>query len=143
MIEKIKALTIKYREIIVYIIVGVMTTIFSWLACFIAKLFLDTDIAWQNNIVNIIGWVAGVCFAFPLNKHWVFKSDNPHWMKEFLGFAGSRVSTCILEILIMLLCVNVLHIDYWISKIFIAAVIVTVLNYVFSKLWVFKKKKED
>jgi len=140
MIEKIKALCIKYREILIYLIVGVMTTIVSWLACFVAELFLDPTVAMQNNIINTIGWVAGVSFAYPLNRKWVFRSTNPQILKEFLGFAGSRVSTWILELLVMLVSVNLLKIDYWIAKIFIAAVLVTILNYVISKLLIFKKK---
>jgi putative flippase GtrA len=142
MIEKIKALCIKYREILVYLIVGVLTTIFSWLACYIAKFFLDSSSTLQNNIINTIGWVAGVCFAYPLNRKWVFRSTNPKIFSEFTGFAASRLSTWALELIIMTVTVNLLHMSYWIAKIFIAAVLVTILNYVFSKLLIFKKKKD-
>jgi putative flippase GtrA len=142
MIEKIKALCIKYREILVYLIVGVLTTIFSWLACYIAKLFLDSSSTLQNNIINTIGWVAGVCFAYPLNRKWVFRSTNPKIFSEFMGFAASRLSTWALELIIMTVTVNLLGMSYWIAKIFIAAVLVTILNYVFSKLLIFKKKKD-
>ncbi len=143
MIEKIKALCVKYREIIVYLIVGVMTTVFSWFACWLAKFFLDPTVTLENNIINTIGWVAGVCFAYPLNRRWVFQSSNPHILKEFLGFAASRLSTWALELVIMTVTVNLLHMDYWIAKIFIAAVLVTILNYVFSKLLIFKSKKAE
>ena len=143
MIEKIKALCVKYREILVYLIVGVLTTIFSWLACYVAKFFLDPTSTMQNNIINTIGWVAGVCFAYPLNRRWVFRSSNPHILKEFFGFAASRLSTWALELIIMMVTVNLLHMSYWIAKIFIAAVLVTILNYVFSKLLIFKPKKKD
>ena len=44
MVEKVKELMIKYREIIVYLIVGVLTTIVSWAAAYVGKFFLDTDI---------------------------------------------------------------------------------------------------
>ena len=53
--EKIKELCVKYREIIVYLIVGVLTNIFSWLACWVAKFFLDPTDTMQNNIINTIG----------------------------------------------------------------------------------------
>ena len=141
MIEKIKALCVKYREIIIYLIVGVLTTVFSWAACWVAKLFLDSTDTLQNNIINTIGWVAGVCFAYPLNRRWVFRSTNPKIVQEFLGFAASRLSTWALELVIMTVTVNMLHMSYWIAKIFIAAVLVTILNYVFSKLLIFKNKK--
>ncbi|MCH5274869.1 MAG: GtrA family protein [Lachnospiraceae bacterium] len=141
MIEKCKALLIKYREIIIYIIVGGMTTVVSWGACFVAERFLDTNISWQNFLINSIGWVAGVCFSYPLNRRWVFRSKNPHVMKEFCGFALSRVSTWILDVVIMWLTVNMWNMNYWIAKIFISAVLVTIANYVFSKLLIFNKKK--
>ncbi|MED9904617.1 MAG: GtrA family protein [Lachnospiraceae bacterium] len=144
MIAKCKELLEKYREIIIYLIVGVLTTIVSWGACFICEwLFLNPDISWQNDIINTIGWVAGVCFAYPLNRKWVFESTNPRILKEFSGFAASRLSTWILDIVIMRVTVNVLHMDYWIAKIFISAVLVMILNYVFSKLFIFRKKKPE
>lgn len=142
MISFIKELLKKYREIIVYLIVGVLTTIFSWAACFVAELFLNPEIAWQNGLLNTIGWVSGVLFAYPLNRKWVFNSTNPKIMKEFLGFAGSRVSTWILDIVIMAVTVNVFNMNYWVAKIFISAVLVMIGNYVFSKLFIFKKKAE-
>ena len=81
-----KELYNKYEEIIIYLIVGVLTTIVSWGACFVAKLLgLDPDIKIQNFIINTIGWVVGVLFAYPLNRKWVFKSSNPHILKEFFG----------------------------------------------------------
>lgn len=156
----------KYREIIIYLIVGVLTTIVSWGACFVAKLFLDPTQDIQNFIINTIGWVAGVVFAYPLNRKWVFNSKNDKIIKEFLGFASSRLSTWILDILIMWFFVNILplnnliikvcnwlninlastdmdSVNYWVVKICISAVLVTILNYVFSKLFIFKKSKKD
>lgn len=155
----------KYREIIIYLIVGVLTTIVAWGACWVAKLFLDSSQDFQNFIINTIGWIAGVLFAYPLNRKWVFKSNNKNILKEFSGFATSRLSTWILDILIMWLFVNILPlnnliikvcgwvninlasadidtVNYWVVKICISAVLVTILNYVFSKVFIFKKKKD-
>lgn len=141
MIAKCRELFKKYEEIIVYLIVGVMNTIVSWAACFLLEwLFLDPNITWQNFIINSFGWVVGVCFSYPLNRKWVFKSTNPEILKEFTGFAASRLSTWILDIVVMWLTVNVWNMQYWIAKICISAVLVTVLNYVFSKVLIFKKK---
>lgn len=140
MTEKVKELCKKYEEIIIYLIVGVMTTIVSWAAAFLGKLVLDMDVSWQNTLNNMISWAAGVLFAYPLNRKWVFKSKNPKILNEFLGFASSRVSTLLMDIVIMWLTVNVIHMNYWIAKIFISSVIVTIANYVFSKLLIFKKK---
>lgn len=142
MIAKCRELCIKYREILIYLIVGVLTTIFSWAACFIFERFLlNPDITWQNALINTIGWIAGVCFAYPLNRKWVFRSTNPKIIKEFGEFAVSRLSTWILDLVVMELTVNVWALNYWISKIFISSVLVTILNYVFSKIFIFKKEK--
>lgn len=156
----------KYREIIIYLIVGVITTIVSWGACYVAKFFLDSNVEFQNFIINTIGWVVGVLVAYPLNRIWVFQSKSRQIFKEFFGFALSRVSTWIMDIVIMFVFVNVIPlndliinvsakfgktfepatvdtINYWIAKICISAVIVTILNYVFSKVFIFKKKKPE
>lgn len=145
MIDKIKELMVKYREIIIYLIVGVMTTIFSWGAYFICTLFMEVegpDHAVSNAIANTISWVAGVLFAYPLNRKWVFRSTNPKILKEFSGFAASRLSTWLMDLLIMYVTVNVFGMHKWIAKIFISSVIVTIANYVFSKLLIFKKKDD-
>jgi len=139
---KIHDLFCKYEEILVYLVVGVLTTIFSWFACFLSKFILDTDVSWQNMMVQTIGWLAGVLFAYPLNRSWVFKSSNPNILGEFAGFAGSRVSTWILDIVIMWVTVNLMGMNYWIAKILISSVLVTIANYVFSKLLVFRKKEK-
>lgn len=141
MIQKIKELCKKYEEIIVYLIVGVLTTIVSWGACWVAEVLgLDSQIEWQNAVINTIGWVAGVLFGYVTNRKYVFKSTNPQIMKEFISFAGGRVSTWILDIVIMYVAVNLIQMNYWIAKIFISSVLVMIANYVLSKLFVFKKK---
>ena len=165
--SKIKELYKKYEEIIVYLIVGVLTTIVSWAACFVAKFFLDSNISFQNFLINTISWVVGVSFAYPLNRAWVFKSKNKHILKEFGGFATSRISTWILDVGIMWFFINILSFEsllmklvavfglhfadiatedkvyYWFVKIFISAVLVTIAKYVFSKFLVFGKKKKQ
>ena len=137
--EKILCLFNKYRELVIYFIVGVITTIVNWAASFILDGLLDSSVPVQNTIINVIAWVVAVLVSFPLNRKWVFRSQNPEWFKEFLGFTGSRVSTLLIEELIMLLCVNLLGINFKIAKVFIASVLVMILNYVFSKLLVFRK----
>ena len=141
--EQMKSLITKYREIIIYLIVGVMTTIVSWAACFLVKyLGLNPDISWQNFVINSFGWIVGVSFSYPLSRKWVFKSNNPHIAKEFGGFATSRLSTWILDIVVMWVTVNAFHMNYWIAKIFISSVLVTIINYIFSKFLIFKKKAD-
>lgn len=143
MIEKIKALCIKYREIIIYVIVGGITTLINWGSYYLLSLVLDSNVEWQLALNNTISWIVAVVAAYPMNRRWVFQSTNPNIFKEFLGFTASRVSTWIIELVLMWLTVNVLKINQFVAKYLIVSVVVIILNYVFSKLLVFKKKKEE
>ena len=75
-VYQIKSLILKYREFIVYGIVGVLTTAVSWLAAFILKLFLNDQIAWQNVVINTLSWAAAIAFAYPANRKYVFESKR-------------------------------------------------------------------
>ena len=105
MIEKIKALCIKHREILVYLIVGGLTTVVSWAAKFIWNFAFYAGTAYptviQNFILSVVNWVAGVAFAYPMNRRFVFQSKNPDILKEAGGFVMSRVATLILDIVMM------------------------------------------
>lgn len=138
--DKLLALYKKYEEIANYLVVGVLTTIVSWGAAWVATWLLDPTVSWQNALINTISWGAGVVFGYFANRKYVFKSTNPEMMKEFLSFAGGRVSTWLLDVLIMEVTVNLLKLPYWPCKIFISSILVMVANYVLSKLFVFKKK---
>ncbi|MBR4767031.1 MAG: GtrA family protein, partial [Clostridia bacterium] len=92
-----------------------------------------------------IAWVAGVLFAFFTNKLFVFESKS--WApsvaaKEFTGFVGARTFSLFVELLCMFLFVTIMNLNELLSKIFVG-VIVVVLNYVFSKLLIFRKNKEQ
>ncbi len=142
MIGKVKALYLKHEEIINYLIVGVLNTIVSWAAWFIcAYTILDAQVVWQNAALSVISWVVGVVFGYFMNRIFVFKSKEPNILKEFLQFSGGRVSTWLLDLVMMVLMVNVLRINEAFSKIFVS-VLVMIGNYVISKLFVFKKKPE-
>ena len=145
MIEKIKALLVKYREFIVYIIVGGITTVISWGCKFLFNYLVFGAPALptvaQNSALSTVENVSGILAAYPLNRRWVFRSNNPRILSEFVSFAGSRLATWGLSWLLNLLLVNVLHISLYISTI-VVAVVVVVSNYVISKLFVFKKKKD-
>lgn len=146
MVKKIKDFIIKYRELIVYLIVGALTTIVSWAAYGLSKFFLDVEhSAIQMQAAVMIRWVAGVLFAYVTNRKYVFLSKNPNILKEFVAFTASRVVTLFTDMLVMwilpplLMKLQVPYAD-WVAT-FISAAIVTVLNYIFSKLMVFRKKK--
>ena len=141
MVEKIKALWIKYEEIIAYLIVGGLTTVVSWAAKFLANFLLFDNTMYptpfQNVVLSVINWTAGVIFAYFTNRKFVFKSNAP-MLSEAPKFVLSRVSTLILDMVVMqvLTGVNLL------VATLISAVLVIIGNYVFSKLFVFNKKKD-
>lgn len=142
MIEKIKELWIKYEEIIAYLIVGGLTTIVSWAAKFIANAILFDNTMYptvgQNTVLTIINWTAGVIFAYFTNRKFVFKSTDP-MVKEAPKFVLSRVSTLILDWVVMQVLTAV-GVNLIVATL-ISAVLVIIGNYVFSKLFVFNKKK--
>ena len=144
MMEKLRALFTKYREIIVYLIVGGMTTVVAWAAMFLWNwLFYGMPAhptAAQNLVLSIVNWVAGVAFAYPTNRKWVFQSRNPKILKEAAGFVASRLATLGLDVAVRQLLGTVLGIDVYVTTL-VSAVLVIVGNYVFSKLLVFRKKQ--
>ena len=132
----------KYREIIAYLIVGVLTTVVSWIVYALLRLVLDMNDPLQVQIAVIARWVAGVLFAYFTNRKYVFQSRDPKMLFEFLKFVGSRVTTLLSDMFIMWLMVSVLGINDWIATLS-STVIVVVLNYIFSKLLVFRKNSSD
>ena len=129
----------KHREIIAYLIVGVLTTVVSWIVYALLRIVMDMNVPLQVQIAVFMRWFAGVLFAYFTNRKYVFQSRDPKMLLEFLKFVGSRVTTLLSDMFIMWLMVSVLGINDWIATL-TSAVVVTVLNYVFSKLLVFRKK---
>ena len=142
MIDKIKALCVKHREILVYLIVGGLTTVVSWAAKFLWNLAFyggtPDPTALQNTILSVVENAAGIAFAYPTNRRWVFQSKNPNILAEAGSFVGSRLLTMLLGWLLNLLFTNVLGIPMMVSTV-IASVFVVVGNYIISKLLVFRK----
>jgi len=140
-IEKIKALLIKHREIIVYLFVGGLTTVISWAAKFLWNFAFYDGTAFptvtQNFILSAVNWVAGVAAAYPMNRRWVFQSKNPQILKEATGFVMSRVATLGLDIVVMQVLV-LIGVNLYVATV-ISAVLVIVGNYVISKFFIFKK----
>lgn len=140
MIDKLKGIYKAHEQIINYLIVGVLTTLVSWTAKFIcAFTILDASIPWQNMVLSLINWTAGVTFAYFTNRRFVFKSKESNQIKEATKFVASRISTYIFDTVFMLVMVNVLGFDFTICTL-ISAVIVTIINYIFSKMFVFKEE---
>ncbi len=142
--EKIKELLRKYEEIIAYLIVGGLTTLVSWGAKFLANFLLFDNTMYptvfQNGVLSMVNWTAGVIFAYFTNRKFVFKSHDP-MLKEIPKFVLSRVSTLILDIVVMQVLNVMLEVHLMVATA-ISAVLVIIGNYVFSKLFVFNKKSE-
>lgn len=140
MMKKCMELYKQYKEIINYLIVGVLTTVVSlgvYYACVLT--FLDPENAIQLQVANIISWVAAVTFAYFMNRKFVFESKNPDMLKEASAFVGARVATLLMDMLCMFIMVTCMGWSDKIAKL-VVQVIVTVANYVFSKIFVFRKK---
>lgn len=135
-----KALLKKYEEVIRYLIVGIMTTVvclISFYGC--TWTFLDGKDAVQLQIANIISWIGSNAFAYGMNRRYVFQSENSHVLKELVTFLSSRVVTLLLDMVIMHVGTIWLGFNYMLVKWF-SIVVVTIVNYLVGKLWVFRKK---
>lgn len=136
--KKIKNLYLKHNEMISYLFFGGLTTLVSFVTyALFARVFLLSVVS-----SNIISWIISVLFAYVTNRFFVFKSDKKGFVPilgEMASFFGSRLLSGVFETLIMFVFVDLLHFHDLIIKL-IATVIVIVLNYVFSKLFVFKNK---
>lgn len=142
--EKIKELYTKYKEVINYLIFGVLTTVVS-LATKYLLLFtiLDAENGVQLQIAVIISWIVACTFAYITNRIWVFESKSKEIIKEAIKFYASRLATLGLEMLIMFIFVTALGLNtrMWVIVWTIFAQVVIVIgNYVLSKLIVFKNK---
>ena len=133
----------KYKEIINYLIVGGLTTVLSLGVYYGAVLtFLNPDNEIQLQIANILSWTAGVIFAYFTNRIFVFESKEKNKIKEAGKFVSSRIITLFMDMAIMAIGVSLLKFNDKIVKLF-SQVIITVSNYIFSKLFVFTKKVKD
>lgn len=143
MIEKITGLMKKYEEMISYLVVGVLTTLVSWGAMYLASwLFFGNPLhptPFENAVMSSVNWVAGVVFAYFTNRRFVFKSHES-MLKEIPKFVLSRVSTFVLDLAVRQLF-GILGINTYITT-FVSAVLVFIGNYVLSKLLVFRKGKK-
>ena len=148
-----KKLFEKYRELIIYIVFGALTTLVNYIIHF-AMRFIGAD----YYISLSLAWLGAVLFAYITNKIFVFdsKAKGKEALREFALFIGARVFSYGLELVISFIFIDLAHADrfVWtpsftetvipagelIVKTF-AQVFVVIANYIFSKLVIFKKKK--
>lgn len=128
------------REVISYLIFGVLTTLVNWA---VYGLMVRSGVDYR--IATAAAWVVSVLFAFIVNKIFVFQSYDLHpdfVMKELLSFTVCRAASGVMEMVLMIMMVSWLRMDEYVSKILVSVVVV-ILNYVFSKLFIFKKSEEE
>ena len=140
----------KYREQIVYLGVGGGTTVVDWVV-FAVLFAILPDLshlpffnAFPNAIPYTAAWAAAVLFAYFASKYFVFiDAEQTKGITQFLRFVYSRVFTLALCLVTEFVFVTLLSVNELIVKYAICTVLNIVINYITSKLLVFKKKKED
>lgn len=137
MLQKLRALFVRYYDILSYLFFGVLTTVVNYLVYLPLYNLLGLSAALSNGAA----WVGAVLFAYLTNKPFVFRSHD--WsaktvIPEFTKFVGCRVGSGLTETLLLLLTVDILGWNGNLWKL-ITSVLTVVLNYVSSKLVVFKK----
>ncbi len=153
MITKIKKLILKYKELIIYVLFGLLTTVVNLSVFWLFSRILGDE---KYLITNVIAWFAAVSFSFLTSKIWVFKSKSWSFgvlFKEVSSFFTARILTLGIEEFGLYFFVDTLSfseisinlMSFEIGGELIAkaliAVVVVVVNYVLSKLVIFRKKK--
>ncbi|HFL2414252.1 TPA: GtrA family protein [Clostridioides difficile] len=127
----------KHKETILYLFFGAFTTLVN----IVSYLFFTRVILFNFMVANALAWILAVLFAYVTNKFFVFESKNTNFIflvKELLTFIGLRFISGLVEMIIMYVMVDLLFINDFLTKI-ATNIIVIVLNYIFSKLLIFKK----
>ena len=127
----------KYQSFIFYGIFGVFTTVVN----IVTYNLCYYHAGMSNTLSNVIAWVLAVTFAYLTNKVWVFDSKSWAWdvlKREVPAFVSCRLATGVMDLVIMYICVDVMGWHANLMKL-MSNVLVIILNYVFSKLIIFKK----
>lgn len=138
MIDFILKMIKEYRSFIIYGIFGVFTTVVN----IVTYNLCYNKIGLSNTLSNVAAWILAVTFAYLTNKVWVFNSKSWAWpvlKREIPAFVSCRVATGVMDIIIMYICVDIMNWHAMLMKI-LSNILVIILNYVFSKLVIFKKK---
>lgn len=129
----------KYEEIVKYLFIGGCTTVVS-----LASYFIFANVVEMHyQVANVLSWILAVIFAYITNKTFVFRSKYTgikSTLLEMGGFVSFRLASLAVEIISMYFFVQIWKIDDNVVKL-MNQVIVTVLNYIFSKFFIFQNKK--
>ncbi|MCC0749636.1 GtrA family protein [Clostridioides sp. ZZV13-5731] len=127
----------KHKETILYLFFGAFTTLVN----IVSYLFFTRIISFNFMVANALAWILAVLFAYVTNKFFVFESKKVEikfLFKEFLSFVSFRLLSGIIEMVIMYVMIDLLFVNDIIVKVF-TNVVVIVLNYLFSKMIIFRK----
>lgn len=144
--EKIKELYKTHKELINYLIFGVLTTVVSLVTKYLLLFtVLDANNGIELQIAVIVSWVVACLFAYVTNRIWVFESKSENIFKEMVKFFAARLATLGLEMLIMFVFVTALGLnsDTWVVIwTLVSQVLIIIGNYILSKLLVFKNNNK-
>lgn len=127
------------KETILYLVFGILTTVINIAVCGL----LADILKWDIYLSNTIAWILSVIFAFVTNKIFVFNSkttDAKILLKETVSFLIARLISLGFDMLAVWLMVDLWGVNIWIGKI-ISNIIVIIMNYIFSKLFIFNNKQ--
>lgn len=127
----------KYKSIILYLVFGVLTTIINIVVYYVCSNILEMS----TIMSNVVAWLLSVLFAYITNRKWVFESQvktKEDIIKEMSSFFWCRLATGILDIVIMYITVDLLFMNGMFMKC-LSNVIVIVVNYIASKLIIFRQ----
>lgn len=128
-----KEMYLKYKEVIMYLIFGVLTTVVN-----IVVYYIMADILHIHYMMgNVVAWFLSVLFAYVTNRTYVFESKSQSIIKEMISFFGARLATGVMDMMLMWVCVGLHILPDFIAKI-VSNIFVIIANYVLSKLVVFK-----
>lgn len=125
----------KNKEILLYLFFGGLTFIVS-IASYV---FFDVIFSMNELVANVLSWILAVSFAYVTNRIWVFDASTTtmrEFLKQIISFFGGRVATLVIEELILLVFVTLMQFPSVPVKV-VAQIMVIVLNYIISKLFVF------
>ena len=126
----------KNKEVLLYLFFGGLTFCVS----IASYAYFNLALNFNELIANVFSWILAVTFAYITNKIWVFRAPvftESEFIKQILSFFGGRLVTLGVEEAILFIFITCFNLNSMIVKV-VAQIIVIVLNYVISKLWVFK-----
>ena len=141
MFDKMKTLIRRHREVIIYLIFGGLTTFVDFLVYWPLIHWLH----WPATASNAVAWVAAVAFAFLTNKPFVFKSNDWHpsvLVPEIGKFVGCRLASFVIAEVFLAITVDLLSWHGLLMKVLVSVAVI-ILNYIGSKLLVFRKKQRE